>query len=1078
MNLKRLKNYLVLTLLALVGISASAVTSASSISGKKQTLYSSSSHKTTPYRIPAIAVMSNNEILAISDYRPGGRDVGGGDVDIYAKFGTIAANGSYSWTPSSNDPINASDKVLVANGPGSGYGYGDAAVVADRESGKVLVMCVGGNTAYTSTTTSSDYRSYSIVSSDYGRTWTMTNQTSTFKGSEAIFKNNNSSVGSQVQGMFFASGRLLQSKRVKVDNYYRVYGAMLVRIDGSSYNYVVYTDDFGTTWKQLGSSYCVSSADEAKLEELPNGQIVISSRAAGSRHYNVFTFTNETNATGSWGTQQTYKFANSNACNGELLLYEGVKNSKGETKTILLQSLPVGTKSGYQRSNVSVYYKEIDPNTTYTPSQMASGWTKGIEVDDAESAYSTMDILPNGEIGFMYEDEYFSSNSNDNYKYGSAPGGTANIVYVPLTVSEITGGAYTLETEEKPVVETVATPVFTPNGGEIEAGSAISISCATVGATIYYTTNGTTPTASSTKYTGAFTLTSDATVKAIAVKTDWNNSEIATASFTIKQEVVEPTVNKPEAGKKYRFVNVQANKTKYYFSYTATNGLMLSSNEANATTYTCGNGTKSGTYTFQSNDGNYLIWTGRGLSNYKGENSALGYLSIYSSTWCDFTIEEMVSGGSVTSSFSETYYTIKGKRTAASGSAEDVYFVIKSDMTFNGATAPFFDTNYSSAFLIEEVAEESVVETVATPTFTPNGGEIEAGTKIAISCATEGATIYYSINGSEPTTVYSAPFELTEAATVKAVAKKNGWNNSATAQASFTIKEEVVVETVATPVITPNGGEIEAGTKVAISCATEGATIYYSIDGTEPTEEYSAPFALNEAATVKAIAVKDGWNDSEITTASFTIKEEEPEEEGVIKVALTQGVMSGRTRYMSAFSAPYNVQVPSSMKVYMVTKVNGRSVSYTRIYTNKIPANIGVILEGSSATTIQATKIDSYLSTSRYRTNLLKNTANGSVIAGEKCYTFGVNDSNVMKFYLVDEGAEIPKYSAYLDLSGTSINVLSLDFGDDSEVSGIEDVNAEDAEVEYYNLQGVKVENPEKGIYIMKQGGKTSKVVL
>jgi hypothetical protein len=108
----------------------------------------------------------------------------------------------------------------------------------------------------------------------------------------------------------------------------------------------------------------------------------------------------------------------------------------------------------------------------------------------------------------------------------------------------------------------------------------------------------------------------------------------------------------------------------------------------------------------------------------------------------------------------------------------------------------------------------------------------------------------------------------------------------------------------------------------------------------------------------------------------------------------------------------------------------------------------------------------------------LKNTANGSVIAGEKCYTFGVNDSNVMKFYLVDEGAEIPKYSAYLDLSGTSINVLSLDFGDDSEVSGIEDVNAEDAEVEYYNLQGVKVENPEKGIYIMKQGGKTSKVVL
>jgi hypothetical protein len=59
-----------------------------------------------------------------------------------------------------------------------------------------------------------------------------------------------------------------------------------------------------------------------------------------------------------------------------------------------------------------------------------------------------------------------------------------------------------------------------------------------------------------------------------------------------------------------------------------------------------------------------------------------------------------------------------------------------------------------------------------------------------------------------------------------------------------------------------------------------------------------------------------------------------------------------------------------------------------------------------------------------------------------------------------------------------SASVLTLSFDDDPEVSGIEDVNAEDAEVEYYNLQGVKVENPEKGIYIMKQGGKTSKVVL
>ena len=44
--------------------------------------------------------------------------------------------------------------------------------------------------------------------------------------------------------------------------------------------------------------------------------------------------------------------------------------------------------------------------------------------------------------------------------------------------------------------------------------------------------------------------------------------------------------------------------------------------------------------------------------------------------------------------------------------------------------------------------------------------------------------------------------------------------------------------------------------------------------------------------------------------------------------------------------------------------------------------------------------------------------------------------------------------------------------------SGIEDVNSDNIEAEYYNLQGIKVDNPEKGIYIKKQGNKTTKVIF
>ena len=88
---------------------------------------------------------------------------------------------------------------------------------------------------------------------------------------------------------------------------------------------------------------------------------------------------------------------------------------------------------------------------------------------------------------------------------------------------------------------TVATPTIS---AAIETGKAtVTISCSTGGATIYYTTNGSTPTSSSTKYTGAFTLTSSATVKAIAIKQCRFNSAVASSGITVPT-VIEP--GKPE----------------------------------------------------------------------------------------------------------------------------------------------------------------------------------------------------------------------------------------------------------------------------------------------------------------------------------------------------------------------------------------------------------------------------------------------------------------------------------------------------------------------------------------------------
>ena len=79
----------------------------------------------------------------------------------------------------------------------------------------------------------------------------------------------------------------------------------------------------------------------------------------------------------------------------------------------------------------------------------------------------------------------------------------------------------------------VATPTFSPAAGTYSSAQSVTISDSTANATIYYTTDGTTPTTSSTKYTGPITVSSTETLKAIAVATGSTNSAVAAAAYTI-----------------------------------------------------------------------------------------------------------------------------------------------------------------------------------------------------------------------------------------------------------------------------------------------------------------------------------------------------------------------------------------------------------------------------------------------------------------------------------------------------------------------------------------------------------------
>lgn len=379
-------------------------------------LFSADSTDAVPYRIPAITQLEDGRILALCDYRPCGADIGFGRVDIYGRL-------------SSSDRTQWDNHFVMAEGtgvPGAlDCGFGDPAVVTDRETGEVLVLSVCGNTPYgAQTTTRQNPNRISLFRSvDNCATWEKWKEIT-----EDVYTLFDESTHGPIQSCFVTSGKIFQSSTVKVGSHYRIYLALTARPNG---NRVIFSDDFGKTWKPLGGKDAlpVKHGDEAKCEEIPGG-LVISSRARGGRYFNVFRYSDVASAEGVWDepaySSESVKgcYAKENACNGELLIIPALRTSDGVKVLLALQSVPLGPK----RRNVGIYYKEIDG--TETSEELASNWSGPYKVSDKPSAYSTMIQLKNGGIAFLYEE----SNKVQTNGY--------DIVYEEFSLSQITDGSY------------------------------------------------------------------------------------------------------------------------------------------------------------------------------------------------------------------------------------------------------------------------------------------------------------------------------------------------------------------------------------------------------------------------------------------------------------------------------------------------------------------------------------------------------------------------------------------------------------------------------------------------------------
>ncbi len=322
---------------------------------------------------------------------------------------------------------------------------------------------------------------------------------------------------------------------------------------------------------------------------------------------------------------------------------------------------------------------------------------------------------------------------------------------------------------ETPVV-TVAAPTFSPAAGEVEAGTAVTIS-APDAEMIVYTTDGTAPSYANNNgeiYTEPIVVNEAMTIKAIAVDADENESAVATAAYTIKPEAVSVATvaefNALADNTAFTFTGslvVSAQTGNYLYAQDATGGMLL----FKATT------------TYSMNQVIPAGWTGT-KTTYNGAPEATNMAGLSAATTTSELTAQELTPDQVTQQNPFLYAVIKG----ASISDGNIVVGEESVAIYNrfSVTAPTDNNTYDvygitgyyngTQFMpLEYVANE--VE-VATPVITGETPFI-GSTTVTITCEEEGVSIHYTLDGTDPSInspEYTAPFELTETTTVKAIA--------------------------------------------------------------------------------------------------------------------------------------------------------------------------------------------------------------------------------------------------------------------------------------------------------------------
>lgn len=440
---------------------------------------------------------------------------------------------------------------------------------------------------------------------------------------------------------------------------------------------------------------------------------------------------------------------------------------------------------------------------------------------------------------------------------------------------------------------TAAAPTFNPPGGSYASAQSVSLASATSGATIRYTTDGSTPTSSSAVYSGPIAVSANRTIRAFASASGMTDSAVSAATYTIG-----------------------------------------GGGGGGGTGYTHGVDGSGASVTLWFQGGSGVAWVD---AHYNAGSGQQNVRMTYNSGTGRHESAVAVPTGSTSVTYSFTYFT------NGTGAADTPVFTATIGGGGGGGGGG----------------------TVATPSFSPNGGSFNAAQSVTISSTTSGAAIHYTTNGATPTTsspLYTGPVTVSATSTLKAIAVKSGMTDSAVGSASFTItgtpgsfvhgvselgatatiwfkttspvttlilhyrvgsgtqidptmafnsslgRYEFVLNNmtagkvinysftyaftgspqqdsawfshtfgaggIARPSFTPDTGTYPTAQQVSITSNVSGAAIRYTLDGTAPNASsplYTGPISVSTAATINAINVLPDGRESALASASYVI---------------------------------------------------------------------------------------------------------------------------------------------------------------------------------------------------------------